>query len=234
MLEELSKLMRAEATPERAKASAWYFKTGPGQYGEGDVFIGLTLPQMHKIARQYSGLSLDDIEALLKSPIHEERQVALLILVHQYKKAGRKGKKQIASFYHKHRDRVNNWDLVDGSAPQILGDYLLDHSRAVLYRLAKSKSLWDRRIALIATFAFIKKGQTEDSFKLAEILIADREDLIQKALGWMLREIGKKCGREILEGFLKDHYHLMGRTALRYAIEHLEPERRQEYLKGVI
>lgn len=226
--------LQAVATPARAKASAWYFKTGPGQYGEGDVFIGVTVPEQRKIARQFRDLDLSEIAKLLESPIHEHRLTALEILVYQYRQADPGTKKALASFYHKHRAYVNNWDLVDGSAPQILGDYLTNHSRAVLRRLAASDSIWDRRIAVVTTSAWIRQGDPSDALKIIDMLMADKEDLIHKACGWMLREVGKSCGREVLEDYLKIRYKTMPRTMLRYAIEHFDQPLRQRYLKGLV
>ncbi len=229
---DLKSELKKHASPEKAKASAWFFKTGPGQYGEGDQFIGVTLPEQRIVAREFKDLPLSEVEKLIQSPVHEERLTALIILVSQYKKADPATKKAIASFYHKKRAYVNNWDLVDSSAPYILGDYLINRSRAVLYRLAKSKSMWDRRIAVISTFAFINKGETKDSLAICEILLNDKEDLIHKAVGWTLREVGKRVSKGELVAFLKKNYQRLPRTALRYAIEHFPPEVRAKYLKG--
>lgn len=231
-IHELRKTLKSLATPERAKASAWFFKTGPGQYGEGDKFVGVSVPDQRKVARQFKSLPLSQVEELLKSPIHEERLVALFILVDQYKKGNEKIKKEIYEFYLANTSRINNWDLVDSSAGYILGDYLIAKPREVLYRLAISKNLWERRIAIIATSAFLVKGQFKDTFEISELLLKDKEDLIHKAVGWMLREVGKRISREELEKFLKTHYKTMPRTALRYSIEHFPVERRAEYLSG--
>lgn len=219
------------ATKERAESNAWFFKTGSGQYGEGDKFLGVTVPQQRKVAKKFKDLPLTEVEKLVKSPWHEERLTGLFILVGQYQKADLKTKKEIAGFYHKNRACVNNWDLVDSSAPYILGDYLLNHSRAVLYRLVKSKSVWDRRIAIIATLNFIRLGQYDDTLRLSEQLLGDKHDLIQKAVGWMLREVGKKDQKTLLK-FLDIHAAKMPRTALRYSIEHLQPNQRQHYLQA--
>lgn len=227
---ELKKLSSAK----KAKASAWFFKTGPGQYGEGDKFIGVTVPEQRKIAKQFSDLSLLETKVLLKSQIHEERLVSLLILVSQFQNGDENTKKQIYTFYLKNIDRVNNWDLVDLSAPQIVGMYLLDKQKDTLYNLAKSKSLWERRIAVVATLAFIVKGKSSDTLNIAIILLNDKEDLIQKAVGWMLREVGKRASKKELENFLKKYYKQMPRTMLRYSIEHLSAPKRQKYLKGMI
>jgi 3-methyladenine DNA glycosylase AlkD len=227
---DVSQALHQVATPERAKANAWFFKTGPGQYGEGDKFVGVTVPQQRKVAKQFKDLPLKELEKLIKSPWHEERLTGLFILVNQYQKADDKTQKSIAGFYHKNRSHVNNWDLVDSSAPYILGDYLLNHSSSVLYRLAKSRSVWDRRIAIITTLNFIRFGQYEDTLKLAEQLLGDKHDLIQKAVGWMLREMGKRDRTTLLQ-FLEKHADAMPRTALRYAIEHLSPQQRSYYMK---
>lgn len=227
---ELNKLSSAK----KAKASAWFFKTGPGQYGEGDKFIGVTVPEQRKVAKKFSGLPLLEVENLLKSQIHEERLVGLLIIISQFQKAGEKTKKQIYNFYLKNIKRVNNWDLVDLSAPNIIGIYLLDKSKDILYLQAKSKNLWLRRIAIVSTLAFIQKGDHKTTFKVAKILLSDKEDLIQKAVGWMLREVGKRVSKKELEGFLKKHYRVMPRTTLRCSIEHFPADIRQKYLKGQI
>ena len=231
MLEDLITELRKLATAEKAKASAWFFKTGPGQYGEGDQFIGVTVPEQRKIAKQFKDLPLLEVENLLRSPIHEERLVALVILVSQFQKADPKTQKEIYNFYLANTNYVNNWDLVDSSAGYIVGTYLLDKPRDILYELAKSNNLWERRIAMVATFAFITNGDPKDALKVAKILLNDRHDLIQKTVGWMLREVGKRCGESHLTHFLDQHAAAMPRTALRYAIEHFPPEERQKYLK---
>lgn len=227
---ELKKLSSAK----KAKASARFFKTDPGQYGEGDKFIGVSVPDQRKVVKKFSTLALLEISKLLNSQIHEERLVGLLILVSQFQTADEKTKKQIYNFYLKNIRRVNNWDLVDASASYIVGSYLFDKPRTVLYKLAKSKNLWERRIAIIATLAFIVKGKSRDTLKIAVLLLNDKEDLIQKAVGWMLREVGKRVSCEELEGFLKKHYKIMPRTMLRYSIEHFPSDIRQKYLKGQI
>lgn len=236
---DVTEALQAHASPERAKASAWFFKTGPGQYGAGDQFLGVSVPQQRKVAKQFRELPLSEIEKLLQSPIHEHRLTALFILVGQYQKAGKRQavsskqvgptKQEIASFYHKHRQWVNSWDLVDSSAPYILGDYLLTHSPNVLFRLARSRSVWDRRIAMLAAGAFIKAGQFEVPLQVATLLVNDPHDLIQKAVGWMLREIGN-CDRATELAFLDKHAATMPRTALRYAIEKFPAELRRQYL----
>ena len=225
----LEKELKSLADPVRAKHSQRYFKTGKGEYGEGDVFLGLNTATMVKIALKYQGLSLVDLHQLLASKIHECRSSALVILKRQYLKADVASKEKIIKFYLINTKYINNWDLVDISAPNILGDWLLDKDRTILYQLAKSKNLWERRIAIMATFAFIREGEYEDSLKIAEMLLKDEHDLIHKAVGWMLREIGKR-DMAVGEKFLRAHASHMPRTMLRYAIEKFPQEKRQFYL----
>jgi len=227
---DLKKELAAAADPERARDSAWFFKTGKGQYGHGDRFIGITVPEMRRIAHRYSHLPLADIAKLLASPIHEHRFVALEILVAQYE---RENSPAIFNFYLKHTGFINNWDLVDTSAPYIVGQHLLTRSRKILYRLAKSRNLWERRIAIIATMSLIRAGELEDTFGIAKILLSDEHDLIHKAIGWMLREAGKQSPPALLR-FLKQNYSALPRTALRYAIERFPAERRKKILAGVL
>jgi 3-methyladenine DNA glycosylase AlkD len=231
---DVVKALQQVASPERAKNSEWFFKTGPGQYGEGDVFIGVTVPNQRKVAKQYVGLSFGEVEKLLLSPVHEERLTGLLILVYRFKKSDEQARGEIYDFYMAHTKRVNNWDLVDSSASNIVGAYLADKDRAVLYELARSDNLWERRIAIIATAHFISLGESKDTFAIAEILLGDTHDLIHKAVGWMLREVGKNCGQEAEEEFLKKHYRVMPRTMLRYAIERFDEPLRQQYLRGEV
>ncbi len=223
------------ADPKRAEGSSRYFKTGKGEYGEGDTFIGLTLVAVRETAKKYENLPLADIEKLLANNIHEFRTTALVILKLQWRKADEAGRKKLFAFYLKNRKHINNWDLVDISAPEIVGGYLLDKpkERKLLYTFAKSKNLWERRIAILSTFAFIKKNDFKDSFAIAELLLKDKEDLIHKAVGWMLREVGKK-DEAALVTFLAKHYKTMPRTMLRYAIEKFSEERRKKYLLGNI
>lgn len=225
--EPISKL----ANPEKAAFLQGYFKTGPGGYGEGDVFAGLTVPQCRKIAKSHARISKENITSLLGSQIHEERLIALLILVEQYRKASTADRKTVVDLYVRQRHHVNNWDLVDSSAPYILGDWLLTRNRKILYKLAKSDSLWDRRIAILSTFAFIKAGEFEDTFAIGEMLIHDPHDLIHKAVGWMLREVGKRIDIEPLRDFLATHATTMPRTALRYAIEKMPEVERKQWLQ---
>ncbi len=239
MLRDLKEGLRKLASPEKAKASAWFFKTGPGQYGEGDQFIGVTVPEQRQVAKKFKDLPLTDVEQLLKSPIHEERLVAIIILVDQFQKAdenlpaGRLAQKEIYDFYLANTDRINNWDLVDASAEYIVGAYLLDKPREILYKLAKSENLWERRIAMVATFEFIKNGDSSDALKIAQLLLTDKHDLIQKAVGWMLREVGKRCSEKDLTDFLDKHARAVPRTTLRYAIERFSEEKRQKYLRKI-
>jgi 3-methyladenine DNA glycosylase AlkD len=222
--------LRAVSSREKAKASAWFFKTGPGQYGEGDVFIGVTIPELRALARKYRNLNLEDMEALLESPVHEERALALLILVHQFEKGDAARRQALYDFYLAHLKQVNNWDLVDGSASYIIGPMLDGRPKELLSRFASSESLWERRIAMIATHHYSRQGDPQPALAIAALLLHDRHDLIHKAVGWMLREVGQRCGREYLTDFLDQHAATMPRTALRYAIEKFAPEERQRYL----
>lgn len=234
-LQQLHRDIKKLADPEKGKFLQRFFKTKEGEYGFGDVFVGLTVPMSRNIANQYKDLLPEEIETLLASFVHEERLIALLILVDQFKKGSDYKKKEIYNFYLKNLQYVNNWDLVDLSAYNIIGNYLLlTRDITFLVRLASSKNIWERRIAIISTFAFIKNRSIKETLKIAEILIHDKEDLIHKAVGWMLREGGKKVSMELEEVFLKKYYHTMPRTMLRYAIEKFPEEKRQAYLKGRI
>ena len=229
---DLKREFARAANPKRARGLAWFFKTGKGEYGEGDKFIGLTVPVQRAIAKKFRHLKLGDVEKLLNSGVHEHRSTGLMILVAQYE-AGDDGTKQkIFDFYMKHSRRINNWDLVDGSAPYIVGRHLLTRSRRVLYRLAKSPNLWERRIAMVATAAFIRTGDLKETFGIAALLLSGKHDLIHKAIGWMLREAGKQSRPQMI-AFLKRNYSQMPRTALRYAIEHLSTARRKQALRGI-
>lgn len=223
------KHLRKHSSPEGARASAWFFKTKPGHYGHGDVFLGVSVPDQRKVAEQCRDLPLDEIDTLLQSKIHEHRLTGLLILVGQYRAADSKTKKVFVRFYLSRKSCVNNWDLVDSSAPYLLGDYSLRADRAVLYTLARSKNPWDRRIAIVATAALIREGEYRDTLRIAEILLGDTHDLIHKAVGWMLREVGKKS-LAAEEQFLKKHAERMPRTMLRYAIELFPARKRKMYL----
>jgi 3-methyladenine DNA glycosylase AlkD len=219
------------SSPERALTSQRFFKTGKGDYGEGDVFLGATVPRCRKIAKEFSGIDLQDVKKHLSSKYHEERLIALLVLVEKFNHADENIKKEIYEFYLENKKYVNNWDLVDLSADKIVGQYLLGKNKSRLHNLAKSESLWDRRIAIVSTYAFIKKGNFDETLKISEILLKDDRDLIQKASGWMLREVGKRDAI-ILKQFLARYYKEMPRTMLRYAIERFPEEMRKSYLKG--
>ncbi|TSC96213.1 MAG: putative DNA alkylation repair enzyme [Parcubacteria group bacterium Athens1014_10] len=227
---QLKKELDKLSSPRQAKISQRFFKTNKGEYGEGDIFLGVKVPVQRKIAKNYQSLSLQDIKTLLNSEIHEYRLTSLFILIAQYKKENARKKEKIFNLYLKNARQINNWDLVDLSAPNIIGDYLLDKPKIILLKLAKSKNLWEKRIAILATYAFIKNNKFNDALKISKILLNDNHDLIHKATGWMLREIGKR-NQKIEERFLKKHYKKMPRTMLRYAIEKFDESKRKFYLK---
>jgi 3-methyladenine DNA glycosylase AlkD len=228
---ELSKY----ADSEKADFLPKFFKEVPGGYGEGDRFIGVKVPNQREVAKKYyKNISLKELKCLLRDPIHEHRLTALIILVNKFEKVKtEQERKSIVDFYLDNISYVNNWDLVDSSADKILGAYLLDREKSILYEFAESNNLWKERIAVISTFYFIKNQEYEDTLKIAEILIAHKHDLIHKAVGWMLREVGNR-DFEIEFNFLKEYYKNMPRTMLRYAIEKFEPELRKKFLKGLI
>ncbi|MFQ5451990.1 MAG: DNA alkylation repair protein [Candidatus Paceibacterota bacterium] len=230
MLESVIKDLQSLKNPAKARVMRRFFKTGKGEYGEGDVFLGLTVPQQRKLAKKYRALPLADVEKLIKNKIHEYRLTGLLILVDKFEKGNENTRKEIYDFYLKNTKHINNWDLVDVTAPKIVGAWVLDKDRTVLYKLAKSKNLWEKRIAILATFTFIKNNDFRDALKISEILLRDTHDLIHKAVGWMLREIGKRDQRAE-EEFLDKHYKSMPRTALRYAIERFFEKKRKHYMK---
>ena len=229
--------LAALADPVRAAGTARYFQTGPGQNGEGDVFLGVRLPDIRQVVKRFAGLPLPEVEELLTGAVHEHRLAALLILVSQFQRASRTrtrdeaARARLAAFYLDavRRGLVNNWDLVDSSAPALLGEYLVDRPRDVLFELAGSDSLWHRRVAMLASSAFLLRGDAATTLELAELLLGDKESLIHKAVGWMLREVGKRVDRALLLGFLDEHAPRMPRTALSYATEHLDPELRARY-----
>jgi 3-methyladenine DNA glycosylase AlkD len=225
------KALKSLGTPEKAKIAAFFFKTGEGQYGHGDHFLGVKVPEQRRLARQFKDLSLSEIKKLLHHTTHECRLTALIILAGQYARAAEARREAIAAFYLLHTRRINNWDLVDASARDILGEHLLTRDRAVLYELARSSDLWERRIAIVATHAFIRHRQYADTLKIAELLLADRHDLIHKAVGWMLREVGNRS-LAAEERFLKQHAAKMPRTMLRYAVEKMEQGKRQKFLRA--
>jgi 3-methyladenine DNA glycosylase AlkD len=232
-VQEIRARLRKLGDKQRAAAARRYFKTGPGGYGESDIFMGVTVPELRKLATEYQAITLTEIKELLRSAIHEERLLALLLLVHAYASGEGRTKKKIYELYLKNTRYINNWDLVDTSAPHIVGDFLMDKGKKPLHTLARSKDLWKRRIAVMATFRFIKYGEFADALAIARILLFDKEDLIHKAVGWMLREVGKRDGGTA-ELFLKKYYTTMPRTMLRYAIERFPEAKRQRYLKGKI
>jgi len=228
----ISTRLKQMGDPVKARFLQGFFKTGPGEYAEGDRFIGLKVLQVRGLLREYRQLDPIDVLPLLCSPLHEERLFALLALVRSFEKGDARRQEEIFSLYLEQSSWINNWDLVDSSAPMIVGGYLLERERGVLYELVRSASLWERRIAIMATFTFIRAGQFDDTLRLAELLLHDRQDLIHKAVGWMLRETGKRDAlRE--EAFLCRHCRNMPRTMLRYAIERFPPEKRRRYLTPV-
>ncbi len=229
MLDQIKRDLLRLSDPEKAKKLSGFFKTGKGQYGEGDIFLGIPVPEQRKVAKKYRDLPLSDVQELLSSKIHEHRLTALIILVSKYEKADDSGKKEIFSFYLKNTENINNWDLVDLSAPKIVGDYLFNKDTSILFKLAKSDNLWERRIAILSTFTFIRNNDFEDALSISELLLHDEHDLIHKAVGWMLREIGKR-DQEIEERFLNKHCMQMPRTMLRYAIEKFDKNKRKFYL----
>ncbi|HHI04106.1 MAG TPA: DNA alkylation repair protein [Candidatus Woesearchaeota archaeon] len=232
MLNQLKKDLRKLANSKKGKDLSKFFKTGKGEYGEGDIFLGIAVPNQRKIAKKYATLSLGEIQDLLSSKIHEHRLTSLFILISKFENGNNKLKKEIFDFYLKNTKNINNWDLVDLSAPKILGAYIIDHlkEKKILYKLAKSKNLWEKRIAMLSTFAFIKNNEFDDALKISKILLKDEHDLIHKAVGWMLREIGKK-DQKTEEKFLKKHYKKMPRTMLRYAIEKFQKNKKEFYMK---
>jgi 3-methyladenine DNA glycosylase AlkD len=231
LLDLQRELVRA-SDPQSARDLAMFFKTGKGEYGEGDEFCGITVPELRKIAKRYLHLRLADVNKLLRSRVHEHRFTALEILVFQFESGDESAKQKVFDFYLKHTRYINNWDLVDTSAPYIVGEHLATRPRKILYRLAKSSNIWERRIAIVATAAFIKRGDLKDTFGIAALLLKDKHDLIHKAVGWMLREAGKRSEPAMLN-FLAQNYARMPRTALRYAIERLPEPQRKAILKGV-
>lgn len=262
--EQVKNSLKKLSSKKKAEVNQYFFKTGKGEYGEGDKFIGVTMPEMRSVAKEFVDLSFVEIKKLLDSKIHEHRMTGLIILTYKFEKrdprktclSGRQGeddnirsgddgdiRKKIFNFYLKNTKAINNWDLVDVSCPNIIGEYLLylpsenkDKDRKILYKLSKSKDLWEQRISIVSTWSFIRKGDFEDTLKISEILLNHEHDLIHKAVGWMLREVGKKNkdGELLLKKFLKKHYKKMPRTMLRYAIEKFPEKERNRYLKGLI
>ena len=228
--EDVRTTLKDLASPEAAARATRFFKTGPGQYAEGDTFIGVTVPALRTVAREFRALPLDEVRSLLHARVHEERHVALLILVLQVAKCDAAHRERVYDLYLGSTRYINNWDLVDCSAPQVVGGSLLTGPKEPLYTLAKSKSLWERRIAIVSTQHFVRHGRFAETLAVSELLLGDTEDLIHKATGWTLREVGKK-DQPVLEGFLDRHATAMPRTMLRYAIERFRPEQRRAYLQ---
>jgi 3-methyladenine DNA glycosylase AlkD len=231
--EDIRRELKSMADPNKAAIMQRFFKSGPGQYGEGDIFIGVMVLQSRRVAKKFCQLPLGEVRTLLHSHIHEERLVALLILAWSYSSvsSSREKEEQIVKFYLDNIKQVNNWDLVDLSAPNILGAHLVDRERSLLYMLAGSENVWERRIAIVATHHFIRNGDFSDTLKIAEMLLQDRHDLIHKAVGWMLREVGKRDAAA-QEAFLEKHWSVMPRMMLRYAIERLPESKRRRYKKA--
>jgi len=227
----VQKALQGYATKERAKSNAWFFKTGEGQYGEGDEFIGVTVPQQRLVAKQFVNLPYTELKKVLTSKKHEHRLTALLILVQKYMHAEKKEQKEIVRFYFSNIEYINNWDLVDLSAPQLVGNHVYVYGGVQkLYSFARSKNLWYRRIAIVATYSFIRRERFEPTLLIAKILLQDKEDLLHKAVGWMLREVGKR-DEKVLKDFLTEHNSRMPRTMLRYAIERFPESERKKWLK---
>lgn len=232
-LSQIRKAISKEKNPAQAINLQRFFKTGKGDYGEGDIFYGIKVPVQRGIAKLFKDLSLIDLKKLIHSKVHEERLIAAFILIDQFKEGDHKKKKVIYDFYLKNRKGINNWDLVDLSAPKIVGAYLIDKEKDLLYKFARSEDLWEKRISIISTQAFIREHYFEDTLKISEILLNDKHDLIHKAVGWMLREVGNR-DLKTEEEFLQKHYKTMPRTLLRYAIEKFPEKKRKSYLEGNI
>jgi 3-methyladenine DNA glycosylase AlkD len=230
---EIRRRLRGAARREKAAVLRRFFKTGPGQYGEGDLFLGVVVPDIRRVAAEFQDVPLDAVKELLASPYHEERLLALLILIRLFSRGDEKLQKRIFTLYLNSTRFINNWDLVDLSAPHIVGVFLARRDRGVLYDLARSRDIWKRRIAILSTFTFLRNNDFEDTLAIAEILLDDDHDLIHKAVGWMLREIGKRS-LAAEEGFLKQHCRVMPRTMLRYAVERFPETKRKRYLDGKV
>jgi 3-methyladenine DNA glycosylase AlkD len=231
--QKIQKYLRQFASKEKARVLQGFFKTGPGQYGEGDKFLGVVVPDIRRTVKEFGDAPLPEVLKLLRSSFHEERLLALLLMVQKFEKGDDDTRKRIYTLYLKNTKFINNWDLVDLSAPKIVGPWLDRSSRSLLYRFVRSKNLWERRIAILATFPYIRKGDFVDALALSETLLSDDHDLMHKAVGWMLREVGKK-DVAALEGFLRKHHGHMPRTALRYAIERFPEAKRKKYLRNEI
>ena len=231
--QQIRKQLTTLADKSTAEISQRFFKTGPGEYGEGDQFLGIRVPVLRKLAKVNRDLAVSQVKRLLRSPFHEERLLALLILVLQYQRGNQTTRGGIYQLYLDNTRHINNWDLVDSSAEHIVGAYLMDKNKSPLRKLGRSKNLWERRIAIISTFHFIKRNEFAEALSISGMLLSDREDLIHKAVGWMLREIGKRH-LPTEEIFLRQHYRQMPRTMLRYAIEKFPEGKRQGHLKGIL
>jgi len=229
----ISKLLQTLAAPDIAEHSQHFFKTGPGEYGEGDIFLGIRVPVLRKHVGTYKNTPLDEVKELLHSPYHEERLFALLLFVAKYQKGDAEQKEVIYRLYMENTAFINNWDLVDSSAPYVIGEYLHGRDKEMLFTFARSESLWERRIAIMATFYFIRNGSFDTALAISDVLLNDSEDLIHKAVGWMLREIGNR-DMDTETAFLMSRYKQMPRTMLRYAIEKFPEAQRQAYLKGTV
>jgi len=230
MTDKILKELKSKKNVEQAKILSRFFKTGKGQYGEGDIFWGIRVPVLREISKKFKEASLKDIQELLNSKVHEHRMTGMFLLIERYKKA--ENKKEIFDFYLKNTKNINNWDLVDLTAPNIIGFYLLENKRErkILYSLVKSKNLWERRIAIISTFTLLRNKEYEDTLKISEILLKDEHDLIHKAVGWMLRELGKR-DKSVEIKFLNKYYKTMPRTMLRYSVEKFDLKEKQKYMK---
>jgi len=233
MISQIKQDLQKLANPEQAKILQRFFKTGKGEYGEGDVFLGIKVPEQRKVAKKHLDISLSELQELVQSKYHEHRLTGFMMIEYKFQKAEKKNDKkeqeELYDFFIKNKEYANNWDIIDVTTPKVVGKYLFDKDRAILYKLAKSKSIWDRRIAVLATFWFIYKNDFFDSIKIAEILVDDKHDLIHKAVGWMLREVGKR-DQAVEEKFLDRHYKTMPRMMLRYALERLPEDRRKHYM----
>lgn len=228
--EDVKAMLQAYTSDADAVNLQWFFKTGPGEYGEGDQFLGVRVPMIRKVCKEFRQLSLGEVQKLIESPLHEHRMAGLIILTLQYPRASNQAKNDIFDLYMQEltKRNINNWDLVDVTCRQIVGEHL-QGDRGQLYELAKSNNLWERRVSIISTFAYIAKGDPSTSLELAELLLYDKHDLMHKAVGWTLREVGKRCDRQLLLDFLDQHAATMPRTTLRYAIEHLPEAQRKHY-----
>ncbi|HUS26761.1 MAG TPA: DNA alkylation repair protein [Nevskiaceae bacterium] len=232
--QDVKKALAAQGSADDAVFLQRFFKTGEGQYGAGDVFIGVRMPVIRQICKQFAALPLPEVQKLLDSEVHEHRMAGLIILATGYKKASAPQQQAIYDLYLRNvkKGRVNNWDLVDVTTEFVIGEYLRNRPRDILFTLAKSDNIWQRRVAIMSSFAFVKTGDPSTTLQLAELLLQDKHDLIQKAVGWMLREIGKRVDRQLLLDFLEQHAHDMPRTALRYAIEHLPPAQKAHFMQA--